>query len=154
ARAHHYRSRLNDAAMRIPQGKRPNALKHGVFAVNPTIPGEDVGEFAELYAAVIEEWQPSGPTEADAAFSLADLIWRKRRAQRLLRAKLILSTYDPQSATFDERRGFNLFIVWMRSEPVTAFERFASTVLRTDTISHLKQKFPRRNYQSTSEWAE
>jgi hypothetical protein len=62
ARAQRYRSRLNDAATPIPQGKRFNALKQGVFALNPTIPGEDVGEFAELYAAVIEEWQPSGPT--------------------------------------------------------------------------------------------
>jgi hypothetical protein len=39
-----------------------------------------VGEFIELYAAVIEEWQPSGPTEAEAVFSLADLMWHKRRA--------------------------------------------------------------------------
>jgi hypothetical protein len=107
--------------MRIPQWKRPNAQKHGVFAVSPTIPAEDVGEFIELYAAVIEEWQPSGPTEADAVFSLADLMWGKRRAQRLLRAKLILSTCDPNSPTFDERRGLDLFIYCMRSEPENGF---------------------------------
>jgi hypothetical protein len=41
ARAHHYRSRLNNAATPIPQGKRLNALKHGIFAINPTIPGAD-----------------------------------------------------------------------------------------------------------------
>jgi hypothetical protein len=113
-----------------------------------------VGEFIELYAAVIEEWQPSGPTEADAVFSLADLMWRKRRAQRMLRAKLVLSTLDPHSPTFDERYGLDLFISCMRSEPETAFERHASKVLRADAISHLKQKFPRSNYQSTSEWAQ
>jgi hypothetical protein len=154
ARAHHYRSRLNDAATPIPQGKRRNALKHGVFALNPTIPGEDVGEFIELYAAVIEEWQHSGPTEADAVFSLADLMWRKRRAQRMLRAKLVLSTWDPHSPTFDECYGLDLFISCMRSEPEAAFERHASKVLRPDAISHLKQTFPRSNYQSTSEWAQ
>ena len=65
-RAHHYRNRLNDAATGLPQRKRPNAQKHGIFAVNPTIPGEDVREFIELYSALIDEWQPSGPTEADA----------------------------------------------------------------------------------------
>jgi len=30
----------------------------------------------------------------------------------------------------------------------------ASRLLTAATISHLKQKFPRSNYQSTSEWAE
>jgi hypothetical protein len=154
AGAHRYPSRLNDAAMQIPKWKPPNAQKHGVFAVNPTIPGEDVREFIEMHSAFIDEWQPSGPTEEDAVFSLADLVWRKRRAQTFLRAKLITGTCDPHSSTFDERRGLNVFIDCMRSEPETAFERYASIDLRANTISHLKQKFPRSNYQSTSEWAE
>jgi hypothetical protein len=38
ARAHHYRNRLIDA---VPKWKRANALKHGIFAINPTIPGAD-----------------------------------------------------------------------------------------------------------------
>ena len=122
--------------------------------MSPTIPGEDLREFEALHFALIDEWQPSGPTEIDAVLSLADLMWRKRRAQRFLRAKLILSTFDPHSATFDERRGFNLFIHWMRSEPETAFERHASIFLRPHAISHLQQRFPCSNYQSTSEWAE
>jgi hypothetical protein len=108
--ARRYPIRPNDAAMRIPQRKRPNAQKHGIFALNPTIPGEDVEEYAELCAHLFDDWQPSGPTEEDAVFSVAGLMWRKLRAERSLRAKLILSTYDPRSATFDERRGFNLFI--------------------------------------------
>jgi hypothetical protein len=154
AGAYRHPSRRNDAATRLPQSKRPNALKHGIFAVNPTIPGEDVREFADLHTALIVEWQPSGPTEADAVHSLADLMWRKRRAQKMLRARLIASTYHPGSPAFDERRGLDFFIYCLRSEPETAFERHASYLLRTDNIRHLKQKFPRSNYQSTSEWAE
>jgi hypothetical protein len=153
-RTHHYRNRLNDAATRLPQSKYANALKHGIFAVNPTIPGEDVREFADLHTALIVEWQPSGPTEADAVHSLADLMWRKRRAQKMLRARLIASTYDPGSPAFDERRGLDCFIYCLRSEPETAFERPASVLLSADNISHLTRKFPRSNYQSTSEWAE
>jgi hypothetical protein len=65
----------------------------------------------------------------------------------------MLKTFDPHSPTFDERRGFNLFIGCMCSKPETSFEH-ASIFLRADTISHLKQKFPRSNYPSTSEWAE
>ena len=154
ARAHRYRSRLNDAAAPIPQGKRPNAQKHGVFSASPTIPGEDPREFQELHAALIDEYQPAGPSEADAVLSLADLMWRKRRAQEFLRTKLMLKTFDPHSPTFDERRGFNFFIHWMHLEPETSFERHASIFLKPDSIRHLKQKFPRTNYPSTTEWAQ
>ena len=155
-RAYHRRNRGNDGVARNPPSKRPNAQKHGVFALVdfPTIPGEDVREYAELCTALIDEWEPSGPTEIDAVLSLADLMWRKRRAQEFLRTKLMLKTFDPHSPTFDERRGFNLFIHWMHLEPETSFERHASIFLRPDSIRHLKRKFPRSNYPSTSEWAQ
>ena len=149
-----YRNRPNDAVILVQKQKRPNAQKHGVFAVNPAIPGEDPREFEELHSALIEEWQPSGPTEADAVFSLADLMWRKLRAQRFLQGELIANTYDICSPSFDERFGLNIFICCLRWEPETAFERRASRILTADTISHLTQKFPRSNYQSTSEWAQ
>ena len=42
----------------------------------------------------------------------------------------------------------------MNSEPETAFERYAEILFTSANISHLKQKFPRANYESTSEWAE
>jgi len=148
-----YRNRPNDAVIPVQKQKRPNAQKHGVFAVSPTIPGEDEREFIELHSDLIAEWQPSGPTEADAVFSLADLMWRKLRAQRFLQGELIANTYDIRSPSFDERWGLNIFICCLRWEPETAFERRASRILMADTISHLTQKFPRSNYQSTSEWA-
>jgi hypothetical protein len=147
-------SRLNDAAINNQKRKRPNAQKHGFFSSCPTIPGENPREFIGLYSAMLDEWQPSGPTEVDAVYNLADLMWRNRRAQKMLRAKLITETCHPGSPTFDARRGFDLFIYCMRTEPETAFERHASKLLTTDNISHLARKFPRSNYQSTSEWAE
>ena len=142
--------------LRVFQSRSANAQKHGVFALGdfPTIPGEDVREYAELCTDLVDEWEPSGPTEMDAVLSLADLMWRKRRAQRFLRTKLLESTYDPRSPTFDERRGFELFILCLRAEPEMAFERMASKLLTAATISHLEQKFPRSDYQSTPEWAE
>jgi hypothetical protein len=145
---------LNDAAVRIPQWKHPNAQKHGAFSMCPIIPGEDPREFQELHSALIDEWQPSGPTEEDVVLSIADLMWRKRRAQRSLGAKLIKSTLDPRSPAFDEWRGLNVFIYRLRSEPETAFGQWASRLLTADTVNHLKQKFPRSNYHSTSEWSE
>jgi hypothetical protein len=97
ARAHHHRSLRNDGAAHMPQSKRSNAQKHGVFSGSPIIAGEDPREFQELHSALIDEWQPSGPTEIDAVLSLTDLMWRKRRAQGFLRTKLMLKTFDPQS---------------------------------------------------------
>jgi hypothetical protein len=42
----------------------------------------------------------------------------------------------------------------MRHDPEATFEDRANNLLRPDKVDHLKQKFPRSNYQSTSEWAE
>jgi hypothetical protein len=94
-------SRRNDAAVGVLQSKRPNAQKHGVFSVCPTIPGEDPREFQELHSALIDEWQPSGRSEEDAVFSIADLRWRKRRAQRFVQGKLMAATFDAGSPAYD-----------------------------------------------------
>ncbi len=53
------------------QWKRPNALKHEVFAAAAIIPGEDRWEFEELHSSLIQEWQPDGPTEEDAVLDIA-----------------------------------------------------------------------------------
>jgi len=152
--AYRHRSRLNDAAVRIPQWKRPNAQKHGAFSVCPTIPGEDPREFQELHSALIDEWQPSGPSEEDAVFSLADLMWRKCRAQRFVQAKLKAATFDARTPAFDESRGLAIFAYVMSIAPELAFETCANKFLPAKMSDRLKQKFPRSSYQSTTDWAE
>jgi hypothetical protein len=154
ARAYHRRSRFNDAATYHPKWKRPNAQKHGVFSVTPVIHGEDPREFEALHSAVIDEWKPSGPTEQEGVFSLADLFWRKLRLRKFLRAKLTADAFDPRHPAFDEEWGMLRFNYFMRVEPETAFEQQASNCLRRDKINYLKEKFPRSNYQSGSDWAE
>jgi hypothetical protein len=144
-------SRVNDAAMRISQRKRPNAEKHGAFSACPTIPGEDPREFQELHSALIDEWQPSGPSEEDAVFSVADLMWRKRRAQRCVQAKL--EAFDARSPAFDEARGLALFAYFMGIAPELTFEN-CGKFLTAGMSNRLKQKFPRSSYQSTTDWAE
>jgi hypothetical protein len=147
-------SRRDAPAARNPKRKPSNAIKHGVFSINPVMPGEDPREFEALLSAVTDEWQPSGPTETDKVFAIAHAIWCKIRAQRHLRGKLLANTFNPRHPDFDEARGLFLFSNYMRSEPETAFANYASRYLRRDKIEHLQEKFPRSNYPSTEEWTE
>jgi hypothetical protein len=147
-------ARLNDGAARHPKWKRPNAQKHGLFAQPLILPGEDPREFEQLYAELIEEWKPLGPTLRDAVFDHADLKWRKRRLRTYVQTQLSIDTFDPHHPAFNEVWGFCMFINCLRSEPETCFDEHARKYLRTDRINHLKQKCPRSDYQSISEWVE
>jgi hypothetical protein len=148
------RSRITHAYARALEWKRPNALKHGAFSDNPAVNAENSQEFEDLHSDLIDEWQPSGPTEEEAVHSLAHDLWRKRRAQRFLQATLFVNTHDPSHPGFDEPFSLMAFCGIMSSEPETAFAKEASRFLRADKINYLTQKFPRSNYKSTSEWAE
>jgi hypothetical protein len=44
--------------------------------------------------------------------------------------------------------------LWLRTEPETCFKQYAKTCLRRDKIKYLEERFPRSNYQSTSDWIE
>jgi len=58
---------------------RFNAMKHGILTQLTVLPHENQGEFADLLAALVEEHQPAGATEAHLIEELASVIWRKRR---------------------------------------------------------------------------
>lgn len=152
-RGEKFRRWLQEELKRRKQQKGHNAEKHGVFSADRTMPGEDPREFEELHSALIDEWKPSGPTEEDAVFSLADLIWRKRRAQIFLRCKLSAITRNPEHEAYDEEARVPAFIEWMRADPEGAFEGQA-TFFSLGTVNYLKENFPRSKYESTSEWAE
>lgn len=58
---------------------RFNALKHGILSRLTVLAHEDRAEFDALFAALVEEHQPSGMTEQHLVDELAAIIWRKRR---------------------------------------------------------------------------
>jgi hypothetical protein len=134
--------------------KRPNALKHGVFSDAALIPGEDSREYKQLLAELMDEWQPAGPTLRDEVVEFADLKWKRRRLRKFIQTKLIAGMFDPRSPAFNEAWGLANFAYRLSTKPETCFEQHASTYLRADKIKHLKERFPRPNYQSTSEWVE
>jgi hypothetical protein len=74
--------------------KRPNALKHGIYASAPTIEGEDPQEFAALHADLREEWMPDGALEEETVFSIAKAMWSKLRGQQFLEVQLLTNALD------------------------------------------------------------
>lgn len=64
------------------RGKRHsslNALRHGIFAESPAIPGEDLDEYAELADTFFAERAPQGVTETFLASEMVRDIWGVKR---------------------------------------------------------------------------
>ena len=90
-------------------GNHLNAFKHGAFAKIAFLPWEDPQEFARLHAALKKEWMPDGPTERNTVFSIAMGMWRKRRMQYFLHARIEECKYDPKHLGYDEATVLRLF---------------------------------------------
>jgi hypothetical protein len=146
-------NRNSNSTIRGAKYKRPNALKHGVYATPVIIPGESRKEFEELLAELLDEYKPLGPSLRHAVHCLADSMWRLRRLKKSVQAELYENTSDPRHPAFDEAWGFTLFIHCLRTEPETCFDKYAKKCLRPDRIKNLEQKIPRAEYESASEWA-
>ena len=149
-----YDSRLINSVIRSRKYKRPNAQKAGIFAAAAIMPGEDSREYQELLIELMDEWKPAGPTLREGVIDLADWIWKRRRLRKFIQTQLIGGMFHPSTPAFNETWGFMAFTHWLHTEPETCFEKHANKHLRADKINYLKQKFPRSNYQSTSQWVE
>lgn len=56
-----------------------NAVRHGVLSRHTVLPWETRDEYEALLNALVEEYDPAGPTEAHLVEELAGIVWRKRR---------------------------------------------------------------------------
>jgi hypothetical protein len=80
-----------------------NAVKHGLAARTPVLPGEDRGEFQEFAREHFEYLKPVGPIEKTIAHRLAVTAWRLQRA-----AQAECAAYSPEAdakAAKDEAAG-------------------------------------------------
>ena len=100
-------SRLINSSIRSAKYKRPNALKHGVYARAVLIPGENRKEFEDLLAKLLDEYKPSGPSLRHAVHCLADSMWRLRRLKKSVQTELYENTFDPRHPAFDGSVGFH-----------------------------------------------
>jgi hypothetical protein len=89
----------------VPQRPRlRNAWKHGGYSNLGVLPGENAQEFKRLHQSLIDEWEPSGPTECDAVLSFAKCMWRKSRLTiyaQLAAARTKVNDVDPLQSALD-----------------------------------------------------
>ncbi|HYL76834.1 MAG TPA: hypothetical protein VEU96_21640 [Bryobacteraceae bacterium] len=67
---------------RTPAGKARsamNALRHGLTAVTPVLPTEDLAAYNRHLQKLFDEYQPNGPTETILVHEIADTSWRMKR---------------------------------------------------------------------------
>jgi len=77
---------LKSAGPQTAEGKAiaaKNAVKHGLFACEDVITGEDPADYDALHDAIIAELAPSGVMETIFAERIVSLTWRLQRAERM-----------------------------------------------------------------------
>ena len=121
----------------------PNATKHGAFSKIALFPDEDRDEHERLRSAVIDEFKSNGPSEEDAVATIITCIWRKRRVQTYIAAKVA----ERQNNRVETAR---LALGALRLEP-GSITRILSTCA-PDIRERIEQKFPLSNYATASEW--
>jgi hypothetical protein len=89
---------LGVCVMPATKWKKPNALKHGISSPILIAPGEDSGDFKQLFLQVAEEWLPDGATERDAVLCIAKAMWLKRRLQRFIEVQFTMNMGQPESS--------------------------------------------------------
>ncbi len=60
-----------------------NAIKHGLFAAEAVITGEDPAEYQAYHDQFLAELAPVGMVESMMAERIISLAWRLRRAERM-----------------------------------------------------------------------
>ena len=69
---------------RTPEGKAAssmNALKHGLTAKTPLLPGEDPQEYRDFVWSMILDLRPVGPVQAELAQRVGVLMWKRKRLE-------------------------------------------------------------------------
>ena len=81
---------------RTDEGKQrssQNAIKHGLCALDPLIPGEDPDAFEEHFCEMEQDLKPATAIESNLAEQIADVSWRLKRLSRI-EASVITAFYD------------------------------------------------------------
>ncbi len=119
---------------KTPDGKSTvaqNALKHGLTALKPLIPGEDPEQFAIFNESMLADLTPHGPLETVIANRIITLTWQLNRAPRIQAA------------------AFNFMMKDLFSSPKDPEERIGKTIATDFEHNHVLEKL--QNYEQRIE---
>jgi hypothetical protein len=162
----------------------PNALKHGTFSKTVVFPWEDAEEFEALHRHLRDEWNPSGPLEEDAVFTMLTCLWRKARIhdRRQLETSAALQEQEFADLTtqpppfFDTKLDMNKYAISHPPAPhrrvedrVSQLLGFSSSLygslsgqfldlaidmLGKEFSTHLRTAVPKQNYATPPDWVQ
>ena len=75
------------------QRSSQNALKHGLCALDPLVPGEDPEAFQQHFCEIELDLRPASAIESQLVEQIADVSWRLKRLSRI-EAAVITAFYD------------------------------------------------------------
>ena len=136
--------------------RNQNAVKHGAFAGALILPGEDIEEFRNLHASLVDEWSPEGPSEDDKVMSVAQNMWRKLRFRRYLGNHLAtaqqLDEMLQKRRSGDYDRALKVMEEIESGMPNSITEENLKDKLGKIHAEHVQKTVPRKNYDSDAAW--
>jgi hypothetical protein len=85
-----------NAAAGSKKAGNKNALCHGVFSNEVTLPWESPEDFDKLHAGFVEEWKPNGQSEEQAVLELTNYTWILWRAAKMAQLRFHRAPFGTQ----------------------------------------------------------
>jgi len=140
---------------KTPEGKQNssrNALKHGLTAESPVLPGESEQDYADLLQAHLTLHQPANAVEKDLVETMALARWRLRRMATLeseLFSNELVLTREDIDEKFDKLPdlGRLAYVFQKQTKPLALLIRYEGSLTRLHerTYKHLKELQKLRN---------
>jgi hypothetical protein len=130
--------------------RQHNALKHGAFAKELVILGENKDDFDELHQSCVKELKPSGRMEEEVVLAIAKYMWRKRRIERLFIDEANWLQEHPAAPELRLVSEFNEMFIQNGSPCSYVWNLVA--LLPEDYRAAIRKKFKRPSTEYDDEW--
>ena len=133
------------------KGGKNNATKHGAFARDAVLPGEDHKAIEKIHQGLIDEWTPTGPIEEEAVLSLAKHIMAKRRIDSFYKAEVQHAAQHP-----DEEKQDKFGELYRCLKKVKTFNDAMGIYLQLPAPwqTYLMNNAPRSSFEADEAWLE